>query len=141
MTDSEIIKALEMCSSENEAACRNCPQYVKCTSGCIAELMKFALDLIKRQQAEIDRLTVELQAMRGAANSYKAEVERLKKETEQFANVGKLYSEVKAEAIKEFAERLKANRPHLNTGEQVFYIRPEAVDDLVKEMIGGADNA
>ncbi|MBQ7815784.1 MAG: hypothetical protein IJ339_00310 [Oscillospiraceae bacterium] len=41
-----------------------------------------------------------------------------------------------AEAIKEFAERLKANRPHLNTGEQVFYIRPEAVDDLVKEMVG-----
>ena len=50
-----------------------------------------------------------------------------------------LYENARAEAIKEFAEKLKANRPHLNTGEQVFYIRPEEVDNLVKEMVG-ADN-
>lgn len=34
-----------------------------------------------------------------------AEIERLKKENHHFADIGKMYSEVKAEAVKEFAER------------------------------------
>ena len=37
----------------------------------------------------------------------KAEIKRLKKEQQQFADIGKMYSEVRAEAVKEFAERLK----------------------------------
>ena len=50
----------------------------------------YAPDLINRQKEDIDRLTVELQAMRGAANSYKmhyedaqAEIEELKKKMTQ----------------------------------------------------------
>lgn len=37
----------------------------------------------------------------------KAEIKRLKKEQQQFADIGKMYSEVRAEAVNEFAERLK----------------------------------
>lgn len=37
-------------------------------------------NIINLQKAEIDNLNIELQAMRGAANSYKAEIERLMQE-------------------------------------------------------------
>lgn len=44
------------------------------------------------------------------SNRQQAEIERLKKETEYFADIGKMYSEVRAEAVKEFAERLCKDR-------------------------------
>ena len=40
-------------------------------------------------------------------NRQKAEIERLKKEPYQFADIGKMHSKVKAEAIKAFSERLR----------------------------------
>ena len=100
-----------------------------------------AIDLINRQQAEIERLNVNLVGMRGACNSYKmhydnakAAIERLHTENNQFADIGKMYSEIRAEAIKEFAERLKKKYE--------FYIVCDwrtlngEIDDLVKEMLG-----
>lgn len=39
-----------------------------------------------------------------------AEIERLREESKSFADIGKMYSEIKAEAIKEFAERLKSKK-------------------------------
>ena len=51
MTDNEIIKALENCM--NGGACVNCPYQGQCETGILAEV---AVDLIKRQQAEIERL-------------------------------------------------------------------------------------
>ena len=79
--------------------------------------------IINGQKAEIEKLNAELQAMRGAANLYKAETERLEKEcNKNFEKWYKLdertkqrYAElyeaakesIKSEAIKEFAERLK----------------------------------
>ena len=60
MTDNEIIKALEICSDETieDGHCKSCP----CKDACYGEegihaLEKAALDLIQRQQAEIDELT------------------------------------------------------------------------------------
>jgi ribosomal 50S subunit-associated protein YjgA (DUF615 family) len=76
----------------------------------VDELLLNALNLINRQQAE---------------------VERLQKENNQFA---KMYSEIKAETIKEFAEKVKANKfKHKNFGE-LFFV--EDIDNLVKEMEG-----
>jgi hypothetical protein len=67
------------------------------------------LDLIKQQKAEIDNLKIELQAMRNAANGYKAEVEELKKginiELENYAS--EYDNKIKAEAVKEFAEKVQ----------------------------------
>lgn len=51
MTDNEIIKALECCS--NGEPCANCPYQKQCDETDLAEI---ALDLINRQQAEIERL-------------------------------------------------------------------------------------
>ena len=49
-----------------------------------------ALENVNRQQVEIERLKIENQSLRSAANSYKLH-----------------YSEARAEAVKEFAEKLK----------------------------------
>ena len=64
MTDNEIIKALECCSTgETYADCEKngCPLYLGITMGCKYidkenQLYSDALDLINRQQAEIERL-------------------------------------------------------------------------------------
>ena len=80
MTDNEIIKALEICGVDLD--CKHC----SFQGGlCVNKLINEALSLINRQKAEIDELQrrnsvleIELQAMRGAANSYKAENKTLK---------------------------------------------------------------
>ena len=110
--------------------------------------------LRKEMKEDINRLTVELQAMRGAASSYKmhyekakAEIERLKEEniifSQKRANIFEIisaYDRGKTEAIKEFAERLKlrfSGNLYCNGGTVV-----RAVDKIIKEMTqegGGAD--
>ena len=114
-TDEEVIRALECCK---DADCLNCPRWSEeWTSGMCADFLPSLLDLINRQKAEIERLTVELVGMRGAANSYKmhydnakAEIERLK-ETLDATIAGqetlqKHIDAARAEAVKEFAVRL-----------------------------------
>ena len=54
MTDNEIIKALEYCINNN--TCKGCPYSGK---GCYIPLKKNSLDLINRQQAEIERLNTQ----------------------------------------------------------------------------------
>ena len=82
MTDKEIIKALEYCSKQDTCD-EKCPfRYVNDGKQCYPTLLGNALDLINRQQAEI---------------------KRLRKEQRQFADIGKMYSEVRAEAVNEFA--------------------------------------
>ena len=81
MTDNEIIKYLEQAIDKydkNEIFVDN------------MRLDKLSLDLIYRQKAEIERLKIENQSLRSAANSYKIH-----------------YNEARAEAVKEFAEKLK----------------------------------
>lgn len=72
MTDEQIIKALECCIYDT--TCQECP-YNELPE-CISVRHKNLLGLINRQKAEIEKLNAELQAMRGAANSYKLELER-----------------------------------------------------------------
>lgn len=85
MTDNEIIKAVDICKV---GKCSGCPYHELYTAGCITELTKDVFDLINRQKAEIERLNIECQSMRNAANSYKMH-----------------YETAKSEAIKEFCEK------------------------------------
>ena len=77
MEREQIIKALECCASE-ECVCAQCPidEKIKDDCECGKLVAKNALYLIKE-------LTVELDAMRGAANSYKMHNERLTEENER----------------------------------------------------------
>ena len=80
------------------------------------------IDLINRQQAEIERLKIENQSFRAAANSYKLH-----------------YSEARTEAVKEFAERLKKHSRKMQSSDFSgdFWdaaVLVEDIDSLVKEM-------
>ena len=75
MTDNEIISCLRNC---NAGDCENCKALNVCDA--TFSFHKEALDLINRQKEEIDRLNIELQSMRSAANSYKMHYETAKSE-------------------------------------------------------------
>ena len=121
------------------------------TSECQERLMKYALDLIDRLQAQnkdlsetTHNLIIEKDALFDKAEELKAEVERSKKKVEELSEVLSdsiriRYKEAKSEAIKEFADRLKDS--FFDNG----YESPDVdfdyfVDNLVKEMVGD-DNA
>lgn len=112
MKDNEIIKALECCLTIEGNSCGGCPV----EKGCITDegvnvLHKHALDLINRQQAEIER--------------YKGVIKLLEKDV----------LTAKTEAVKEFAERLKSLQIGLEiSGESLYYIPIDCIDNLVKEM-------
>ena len=115
-TDKDIISSLEVI-----ATTRNCNE-CKIRSGrwgtcnCSETTANAALDLINRQKAEIERL-------RGSTivNNI-MESQRIKREA-------------KAEAVKEFAERLKAIASQ-GFWEADSYVGAEQIDNLVKEMVG-----
>lgn len=90
MTDNEIIKALECCDKNN---CFCCPY--RMDNVCISNLRNDALDLINRQKAEINRWESECGKQSVLWRSHFESIFETAKET------------IRAEAIKEFAERLK----------------------------------
>ena len=60
MTDEQIIKALEICKKTTPNGCFECPFVERFgLSACKRVLSSDALDLIKRQKAEIEKLTLE----------------------------------------------------------------------------------
>ena len=138
MTDNEIIKALEYCKD------------------CSANLNVEIIDLITRQQREIENLKVENQSLRSAANSLKIHYEEAQAEIERLKECPKCVYEydgeiteycvqdpcpnfqtveqIKSEAYKEFAKLLKR---------QAFdrlYVSVDEINNLLKEM-AGEDNA
>ena len=151
LTDEQIIKALECCiSHKGNVACKSgCPFHEQ--ELCIEDgdaLLKHSLNLINRQKAEIEKLNVELVGMRGACESYKmhydnarAEIERLKAEIRNTDNIlnslDRPLVEVKAEVIKEFAERLK-KEAYIDDYFDLS-VKESSIDNLVKEMEGDAD--
>lgn len=128
MTDEQIVKALECCINYND--CDKCdfePKKSKKKSiGCCMEIMQNAIDLITRQQAEIERLK---------NRPYTLQIEVSKK----------IESQIKAKAIKEFAERLCEFINEIEEGHKMAMLTSAAafafgmereIDKLVKEMVG-----
>ena len=87
---------------------------------------------------EIDILVRKNEALKDEVCELRTENERLQKENDHFADIGKMYSEVKAEAVKEFAERLKKEfKPEINYGvvaNCAIKLFRNTIDYLVKEM-------
>lgn len=120
MTDNEIIKALERCPQHTE--CCYCNSLEECGNKRILTTSVF--DLINRQKAENDSLKADL-----AKCSIRLD------------NLYKTADEIKSEAIKEFAEKLKEEiRCEDDCGYHCYGCGYEckdyviAVDNLVKEM-------
>lgn len=106
-TDDEIVKALECC---REKDCGDCPMSEYPQTICEWDAFDIAIDLINRKKAEIESLK---------------EAYAIYEET-----TGLKWA--RAEAIKEFAERLRAKSEY-----GTINVSPWQIDNLVKEMIGG----
>ena len=131
-TDEEILEAMEHCV-KNLCHCAKCPRFDIGYDTCHEDLYLDILALINRQKARIDDLKVKLDAMRGAANSYKMHYEEEQAElvdlrTIVFTDRSEAIKNLKSEAVKEFAKRLK---DELSFGR---YIQVDQIDNLVKEM-------
>jgi uncharacterized protein YukE len=110
MTDNEIIKALE--------------DLIENFDGKAVDFMTIsvALNLINRQRAEIEMLKSSAELWEGDAR--------------QFFNERQT---IKAEAVKEFAERLKEHKHECGCNyrkKPVYAVTEEKIDNLVKEMVG-----
>lgn len=131
MTDNEIIKAMQ-CVIGNDAKCSECTyQKVLPFPSCRRKCAKNALDLINRQKAEIERLR-------------KSQVKEIHIDKEFYEECQYEMKQAKSEAIKEFAERLKAKMRNCSMyciDEQTYYlISYSLVDNLVKEMTEGKED-
>ena len=165
MTDNEIIKALECCTSHRgyEACIGGCPFHEQelCLKDADA-VLTHSLDLINRQQAEIERLQ-KLQKPTGAGgfkvengkvvfysdmlNGYRHEYKDLDeivkelnlymhtdyKNLELISHYQHKAQTAKTEAIKEFAERLK-EKSWQGMWETIQHVDVDDIDNLVKEM-------
>lgn len=63
LTPEEIIKALECCGNVVTSTCKGCPYHITHNANCVKALMHDALDLINRQQAEIEKLKHEREVL------------------------------------------------------------------------------
>ena len=149
LTDSEIVKAQEYCC-EVDGCNRGCPLVDKCESPIktMEEFIKFDLDLINRQKAENKSQSIMIKMLKSSIEDYKnsyinqkAEIERLKEslniELENFAT--EYDNKIKAEAYKEFAERLKEQAEvYTDSAEDVFILAVgiSKIDNLLKELMG-----
>ena len=95
LTDSEVVKALEICSTYR-ASCKDCPAFVKVDRSKCKQVLIGAKALINRLQAENERLKEENEIKSNArANIFE---------------ITSAYEKGKFEAYKEFAERLCEGR-------------------------------
>ena len=133
MTDNEIIKAFKCCYIDG--MCNDCPAHNK--KDCRG-INASVLDLINRQKAEIERL--------------EKDSKRLKKVQMQLDDAMKMYSIIKAEAVKEFAERLNKEAEKVGIDREGDFVETDdkiydtvanwckaTSNNLVKEMVGDAD--
>ena len=113
MTDKDLIKALECCNKDD---CDNCPYKRNCKN-----VMCDVLDLINRQQAEIERLNKEVKYWEVEAKEARADI-----------------NQAVAEAVKEFATRLEeySYESMGNYGIIHMVVSVKDIDNLVKEMVG-----
>lgn len=135
MTDNEIIKALECCCTLEGVGCRNCPQYDIHSAMCVKNLIRNALDLINRQKAEIERLKAENKSIRYCYEQAKSYNDTLAESCEK--NCKHFNMTTRAEAIKNFAERLKEKcyENFQETYEMLSpYVTDDDIDNIVKEM-------
>ena len=129
MTDKDIKKALECCGVKR--TCRNCPLYEERSADCIYIVLKNTLDLITRQQAEIEKL-------KDANNIFEKAFHIQEQNIKDWLPITMFNYEIKTEAYKEFAERLKEDI--FNTEYHIDRYYRRSIDNLVKEMVGD-DNA
>lgn len=113
MTEAEIMKALECCAEQRP--CQECPlcNYTQDAEKCKNKVFVECLDLLNRKNAEIERVTKERDNI-----------------TKTYTEVVDAWQITRAEAIKEFAERVKGKQ-YLDG---VYVVDVKDIDQIAKEM-------
>ncbi len=134
MTDEQIIKALECCATDDGDDCSQCPYgnivYKSGNGGCVNRCRKDALDLVNRQKKEIGRLKRKNTIL--SKNADTAFQDGLDENRDLFKK--EVEPEIRNEAIKEFAERLRNKIWYSDWCNFEKPITPEIITNLVKEM-------
>ena len=124
MTDNEIIKALECCLKGcNAEGCEDCPLYEK-VEDCEIEIPIIALDLINRQNSEIERLKAENEGYKHLDTILRTAIDELT-------------ANIKSKAIRAFASRLRRKAILVKTSEysDAYYaVKSDSISSVVKEM-------
>lgn len=116
MTDAEIIKALECCGRES---CNGCPYDKNCHQG--NPMIRDALDLINRQQKEVERLrkevnlvSIQFQDLQERYEEAQTEIAQWKEEANRYQRLWCIAIDdvddietAQSEAMTEFADRLQ----------------------------------
>ena len=147
MTDNEIIKALECCDFTDIKACEECPLYH--TFHCSFVIIDKTLDLVNRQNAEIERLKQEnkeyCEDNRIIAYQRNQRDKEIRALHNQLNGLNFMDKQIKSEAIKEFAERFSkalsefdmssVGLPDYDRGyKDCMTAIKDTIDNLVKEM-------
>ena len=158
-TDKQIFENEIKCIiRRNEGVCNGGSDCIKCDllmeSKEILKCYNRAIqniDLINHQKAENERLNIELQSMRSAANSYKMHYEKAQIEIDRLQkNIDGLnifttnhIKVIRLQAMKEFAEELKRKATVVHkthSGKHWYEIDDNKIDNIIKEKIKeGAD--
>ena len=168
MTDNEIKKALECCvKSLSSDSCNECP--LNTTKECDKDLLaieKYALDLINRQQEEIDRLRKEVNLVSIQFQDLQERYEEAQAENERLKNIlicfmgalGKvrniddiesisviplmtelnkgIRAEIKTDAYKECIEKVRKLAVGMQPCSDELRVFDNDLDNLLKELMG-----
>ena len=154
MTDKDIVKAFQLCHRCNGVIpCFECPYYSVIDDECLGDNNKDILDLINRQNAEIEKLKKEvLETRRNALleavskfaghSDYHGDVILSKlqcmaegKEVDVAIPLDK--NKIKSDAIKEFADGLKAKAQNATTWTGIEpVVTISDIEDTAKKMVG-----
>jgi hypothetical protein len=138
MTDKDVIKALEIESTPMERNCVRATYKEDCLGFYCTKTGKLAENCMECKEHTMDWRGRHSKATLDLINRQQAEIERLKEEVK--AEYGATFL-AKSEAIKEFAEKVKAKCDYMNDYYGLDYGWAidriyEEVDELVKEMVG-----
>ncbi len=143
MTDNEIIKALECCNSTAKGSCLNKCPYFNYTAKCSQAMIKDTLDLINRQQSQIEALRMDNaqlhsdiinanQNLDHITNLWENEKEKVAKAKQKVIDAYKMLKTAKSEAVKEFAEQIPKKHHHT----RVVDVKCKARESVCPDCLG-----
>lgn len=136
LTDEDVVEGLERCISTTTAeACEGCPfnKQNLCNKDQWA-LEKYALDLIKRQQVENEKLQKNQDDIDNFARDICKERLLKGKAIANFDDLQEYIRKEKSKAVKEFAEKLKEKYCDIVLYGKIVTVN--TIDNLLKEMVG-----
>ena len=135
MSDNDVVKALEYCAEGGY--CGDCGYDIK-SAKCIAKIMKDSIDLITSQNAEIERLRECPKCV------YEYDGEMTEFCVKAPCSNYKTADEIRSEAIKEFAKRLKKEiNDAIQSNHKALIDRAKSgiIDDVFSEYCKGKIHA